>query len=452
MTRRSASTTGPRSMADSNVRIEQIAIPAVRLLAHRPRLAHALFRMTNDESPFDPDYYVDPYKSLEAVRQKYGQVYYRKVFRQWFVVGDDEALELLRSPSLSVSSAVDVFMDVRPYSQLSDEAKASFVRWLLFVDPPDHTRLRGLVQRAFTPNTIRASEPRLRAIADELLAKIADQRIPDVVASFTSPLPVYAIGELLGLPPERWSWLKSASDDITGLIDPLHGFDPNVVSARIAELNAYFTEVIAQRRAQPRDDLISVLVTASDNGERLDNEELLAMLGFLLFAGHETTTALIGNSLVALAQHPEQRTLLRQRPELIDNAVEELIRFDTSVQATPRSTTGPVSVGGRTIPAGKSVTILWGLVNRDVRRWTDADNLRLDRPDPKPLSFGHGIHHCLGASLARLELRVAIPAFLEAFGDYEVNPATTKWKRSLSVRGPMVLPITRASAPAAQRP
>jgi len=414
------------------------------MLAKRPRLAHALFRLTNDESPFDPDYYVEPYRSLEAVRAKYGQVYYRKVFHQWFVVGYDEALELLRSPSLSVSSAVDVLMDVRPYSRLSDEAKAGFVRWLLFVDPPDHTRLRRLVQRAFTPNTIKAFEPRLRTIADDLLTKIEGGRTPEVVRGFTSPLPVYAIGELLGLPAERWSWLKCASDDIAGLVDPLHGFDADVVNARVSELNAYFTEVIEQRRREPRDDLISVLVTAADDGEKLSNDELLAMLGFLLFAGHETTTALIGNSLVALAQHPDQRALLREQPALIDNAVEELIRFDTSVQATPRATTAPIRIGDTTIPAGQQVAILWGLVNRDVRRWPDADQLRLDRPDPKPLSFGHGIHHCLGASLARLELRVAIPAFLDAFGDYTVDPAATKWKRSLSVRGPTVLPVTRA--------
>jgi hypothetical protein len=138
------------------MRIEQVAIPAVRQIAKRPKLAHALFRLTNDESPFDPDYYVDPYRSLEAVRAKYGQVYYRRVFRQWFVVGYDEALELLRSPSLSVSSALDVMLTIRPYSKLSDEAKRSVVRWLLFLDPPDHTRLRALVQRAFTPKTIMA--------------------------------------------------------------------------------------------------------------------------------------------------------------------------------------------------------------------------------------------------------------------------------------------------------
>ena len=330
------------------------------------------------------------------MRNKYGHVYYRKVFRQWFVVGYDEALELLRSPALSVGSALNVLMDIRPYSQLSDEAKASFVRWLLFVDPPDHTRLRSLVQRAFTPNTIKAFEPRARAIADELLSKIANERSPDVVHGFTSPFPIYAIGEFLGLPAERWSWLKSVSDDIAGLVDPLHGFDAKVVNTRVAELNTYFTEVMEQRRVEPRDDLISVLVTAADDGEKLNNDELLAMLGFLLFAGHETTTALIGNSLVALAQHPEQRALLRDRPDLIDNAVEELIRFDTSVQATPRATTAPIRVGDTTIPAGQQVAILWGLVNRDVRRWPDADKLRLDRPDPKPLSFGHGIHHCLG--------------------------------------------------------
>jgi cytochrome P450 len=427
------------------MRIEQVAIPAVRQIAKRPKLAHALFRLTNDESPFDPDYYVDPYRSLEAVRAKYGQVYYRRVFRQWFVVGYDEALELLRSPSLSVSSALDVMLTIRPYSKLSDEAKRSVVRWLLFLDPPDHTRLRALVQRAFTPKTIMAFEPRVRAVADQLLADIAGERTPDVVRGFTSPLPVFAIGELLGLPPERWAWLKATSDDITNLVDPLHGFDPEVVNTRVAELNAYFGEVVDQRRAEPRDDLISVLVSAADDGDRLDNDELLALLGFLLFAGHETTTALLGNSLVALAANPDQRALLRDRPELIDNAVEELIRYDTSVQATPRRTTGPIRVGDVTIPAGQQIAILWGLVNRDARRWPDADVLRLDRPDPKPLSFGHGIHHCLGASLARLELRVAIPAVLEAFGDYEIDQAATRWKRSLTVRGPTELPITRGS-------
>ena len=428
------------------MRIEQIAIPAVRQLASRPRIARVLFRLTHDENPFDPAYYVDPYRSLEAVRARYGQVYYRKLFRQWFVVGYDEALELLRSPSLSVSSSLDVLMAVRPYSQLSDEARTTFVHWLLFIDPPDHTRLRGLVQRAFTPSTIKAFEPRVRVIADELLAAIAHERTADVVRAFTSPLPVYAIGELLGLPADRWAWLKAVSDDITGLIDPLHGFDPGLVSSRIAELNAYFTEIVEQRRVEPRDDLISVLVTAADDGEQLDDDELLALLGFLLFAGHETTTSLIGNSLVALAQHRDQRALLRDQPTLIDNAVEELIRFDTSVQATPRATTAPIRVGETTIPAGQQVAILWGLVNRDARRWTDPNVLRLDRSDPRPLSFGHGIHHCLGASLARLELRVAIPAFLDAFGDYELNPEATCWKRSLSVRGPTVLPITRGVA------
>ncbi len=425
------------------MRIEQIAIPAVRQLSRRPKLARALFRLTNDESPFEPSYYVDPYPALELVRRKYGHVYFRRVFRQWFVVGYEEALELLRSPSLSVSGPLELMVTVRPYSALSDQARTSFLRWLLFVDPPDHTRLRGLVQRAFTPNTIKAYEPRVRAIANELLADLAGQPTPDVVHGFTSPLPIFVIGELLGLPRERWEWLKSTSNDIMGLVDPLHGFDAGLVNDRFVELNAYFSEVVDDRRANPRGDLISVLAHAVDDGEQLDNDELISLIGFLMFAGHETTTALIGNSLVALAQNPAQRALLRARPELIENAVEELIRFDTSVQATPRTTTGPITIGGTTIPAGQQVTILWGLVNRDKRRWSDADELRLDRPDPKPLSFGHGIHHCLGAALARLELRVAIPAFLDAFGDYDIDPLTTKWKHSLTLRGPKEMPVGR---------
>lgn len=162
-----------------------------------------------------------------------------------------------------------------------------------------------------------------------------------------------------------------------------------------------------------------------------------------MFAGHETTTGLLGNSIVALAGAPEQRRLLRNTPTLIDHAVEELLRFDTTAQFTGRNSAGPIEVGDVTIPTGSNIAVMIGAANRDTCRWPDADRLRLDRPDPKGVSFGHGIHHCLGAALVRLEMRVAIPAFLDAFGDYTIDLDRVVWKRSHTLRGPTHLPVRR---------
>ena len=424
------------------MRVEQIVFPAIRQIAKRPRLTRAMFRFSHYDNPFDPAFYVDPYPHIERLRlTEDGPVYYHRMFRQWFVIGHDEVLEVMRSPHCSVSAGAEMLLSVRPYTQLSAQARTSFKRWLLLLDPPEHTRMRSRVSRAFTPNAIKRHEPKLRAVVDELIAAMVAGAQRDVITGFTAPLPIYIIGELLGLPRERWEWLRAVSDDIIGLTDPLHEFDPVVVNRRFAELATYLAELIAQRRATPADDLISVLVQPSDDGndDDLTDDDLVTMIGFLMVAGHETTSAMLGNAIVALADHPGQRDLLRSRPDLVDNAVEELIRFDTSVQSGLRAITADIELGGRTIPKGASIVILWAAANRDPRRWPDADKLRLDRPDARPISFGHGIHHCLGAALARLEMRVALPAFLEAFGDYEIDTAATRWKQSLALRGPVSL-------------
>ena len=224
------------------------------------------------------------------------------------------------------------------------------------------------------------------------------------------------------------------------MLEALEAFDPDSMSQRFDELQTTFTELIRERRAVPRDDLISALV--ADESELTDNE-VISMITVLLFAGHETTTGLLGNSIVALAHHPEQRAMLRERPDIIDNAVEELLRFDTTAQFSGRNTTGPIEVGDVTIPDGSNVALNIGAANRDTRRWHDADRLRLDREDPRSISFGHGIHHCLGSSLARLEMRIAVPAFVHAFGEYTVDPAEVEWKRSHTLRGPTRLVLRR---------
>jgi pimeloyl-[acyl-carrier protein] synthase len=432
------------------MRKEQILFPVVRQVAKRPRLAGAFFGMRGYESPFLPERYSDPYPYFERLRKRSDDtdkgIFYHRVLRQWMVVGHEETLEVLRSPSISVGGVSETYLAVRPYSLLSPIAKRAFSQWLLLIDGPDHTRLRSLVSRAFTPKSIASFEPRMRTLVDELLYDLQGQVDVDVMAGFAVPLPIFIIAELLGLPRERWEWLRAASRVISGLIDPFKKFDHREASRTFEKLHEYFVGICEQRRVKPRNDLISVLAQAADDGERLTTDELIAMIGFLMFAGHETTSALLGNSIVALAHNPDQRALLIRQPNLIENAVEELIRFDTSVPATARTATDDITIAGRNVKRGERIGIMWGVANRDPTRFPDANKLLLDRTDPRPISFGHGIHHCLGAALARLELKVAVPAFLAAFGEYSIDPDSIQWNQSLGLKGPTVLRITKSPA------
>jgi len=368
-------------------------------------------------------------------------VVFSRFFNEWTVSGYDEVLDVLRSPNVSTSAVVKRILAISPYTKLSETAVGNFSKWLLFIDNPEHTRLRGTVSRAFTPRRIAGYEPRVRALAGQLLADIGDDPNPDIVESFTARLPIYVIAEILGLPADQYEWLHETSAEIGGLLEIMQPFDPSSMNERFAEFEERFTALIEQRRSEPRDDLISVLATDTD--DKLCNNEIVALIVVLMFAGHETTTGLLGNSIVALARFPEQRALLRANTALIDNAIEELLRYDTPAQIGVRTTTGPVEAGTTTIPAGANIALLIGAANRDTRKWPDADQLRLDRPNPNPISFGHGIHHCLGAALARLEMRVALPAFLNDFGDYTVDHKTAVWKRSNTLRGLTHLNVRR---------
>ena len=423
------------------MRVEQLMFPVVRGIARRPKVSKAVFGRTKWGDPFAPDRFSYPYGIYDTMRAD-GPVVFNKVYQQWFVFGYDEIYEVLRSPQATTSSLVDVLLAVSPYNKLSASSVANVTRWLLLTDPPVHSRLRGAVSRAFTPRRIASYEQRVQAVVAELLAPIEQVKELDVVSDFTARLPIYVIAELLGLPRDRWEWLRSASAEIGGVLEAFAGFDPVSMNHRFDELHAYFTTIIEQRRAHPEDDLISAMI-AEDTEYPLDTEEVLAMIVLLMFAGHETTTGLLGNAIVALAQHPVQRELLRSKPALIDNAVEELLRFDPPAQTSARFANEDLIVGGKTIRRGSTIALMIGAANRDKRQWPDADELRLDRPDPKPVSFGHGLHYCLGASLARLETRVALPAFLNSFGDYTIDLDAATWKRSHTLRGPLSLRVRR---------
>lgn len=425
--------------------VEQLALSTVAAIGNRPRLAATMFRFTAWGNPFAEERFTYPYPMYERMRSA-GPVVYNRTYRQWFVFGYDEVHDVLRSPDTATSPIGDLLLSTRRYKRLSPSARLNFSRWLVTNDPPDHTRLRASVSRAFTPRQIADYEPLLANVVDELLSALPTSGEIDVVRTFTNQLPIQAIAELLGLPSDDRAWLVDASRELGGMLDPMNPFDPVSMSARFAELDDYFTSIVDYRRSDPGNDLVSALAADHGEGPVLDRDEIVAMIAFLLFAGHETVTGMLGNALVALARFTDQRELLRHRPDLIGNAVEELLRFDSSAQVTARQATADLTIGDVTIRKGDNIALMLGAANRDKRRWADADELRLDRPDPKPITFGFGAHHCLGAALARMQLQLALPPLLDRLGDYTVDLHRATWNRSFTLRGPRSLPVTIALA------
>jgi cytochrome P450 len=424
------------------MRKEQVLLPLLRNVVQRPRLASAFFRFDRWGNPFTDEIARDPYPSYDVIRAE-GPVTYRALYQQWFVSGYDEIKAVLAAEQVAVGAQIETLMVTRPYSKLSDQAAFLFRHFLLVIDPPDHGRLRGLVAKAFTPRRVTALESRVEAIADDLLAELRGQGQPvwEMVESFNVKLPVNVIADLLGLPPERWEWARRTTTELVRLLDPFEGFDAAEVNAAVAEVFDVYGVMADDRRARPADDLLTALVEVEQDGDRLTRDELVVMVAFLMGAGFETTSNLLGNAIMALAAHPEERDKLCRHPELWPNAVEELIRYDTSIRRDPRHTTSDLTIGEVTIPAGSNVLLMLDAANRDPRHYDNPDRLQLDRADPRPISFGHGIHYCLGANLARMELRVGLQALLAAAGDYTVDPEAVTWKRSATLRGPTRLPL-----------
>lgn len=425
------------------MRREQFLIPLVRQVVKRPRLADALFRFDPWGNPFSDEVLDDPMVLAPAVRDS-GPVYWHPLYQQWFISGYDEAREVLASPHVGTANQVDVLLDVRPYSKLSERSRALFKNLMLLTDPPLHTRLRGLVNRAFTPRQVARLEPMMSSMVEDLLADFDGD--VELMSDFAVPLPAMVISELFGFERHDWLWLRDISATVAHLVDPVRGFDVAAVDAAIDELYDRVLTLAALRRAEPADDLMTGLALAeADDGDRLSEDELVSVSGLILFAGHETTSGMIALSVLMLREHQDQLALLRERPDLWPNAVEELLRFDPTLRSDPRTVNEEFELAGHRLKKGQNIVVLPQLANRDHRRLADADELRVDREDPAPLSFGHGIHFCLGANLARAELRTALPPLLDALDGHAVDRHRVEWRESISLRGPVRFPLpTRA--------
>ncbi|HET7887431.1 MAG TPA: cytochrome P450 [Bradyrhizobium sp.] len=323
----------------------------------------------------------------------------------------------------------------------------SMSHWMLQQDPPDHTRLRGLVVKAFTARRVEDMRPRIQEVVDQTLDRVIPRGKMDLIEDFAFRLPVTIICDMLGIPEEHRETFYAGTRDSGRVLDPVPLSPAEIAQGNAANMMAqmYFKQLFELRRKQPGDDLTTQLVQAEEDGTKLSNEELTANIILLFGAGHETTVNLIGNGLLALYRNPDQLALLKARPELIGNAIEEFLRYDSSVQMTGRVTLEDIDdLGDRKIPKGETVLCLLGSANRDPAAYPDRpDRLDITRPNIRPLSFGGGIHFCLGAQLARIEAEIAISTLLRRLPELRLDDAEDpQWRPTFVLRGLKHLPAS----------
>ena len=388
-------------------------------------------------APLDDHFQQDPYPAYRTLRA-HDPVHWSELSRGWVVSRFDHVDAILRDHQRFGS-------DERRAGDAGPDYVPPFPegRSILILDPPDHTRLRGLVTRAFTPRAIEALEPRINEIVDEILADLPENQPVDMMQRLAGPLPVTVIAEWLGVPVADRVRFKSWSDQLARILEPTitrAQMDAAVQAA--AELSDYFRAIIEERRLQPQDDLISRLITAEEDGETLSMDEMLAMLRLLLAAGNETTTNLIGNGLLALLRHPDQLQRLHDDPSLVEGAVEELLRYDSPVQTDGRTVLEEMELEGKKLRPGQRMVLLIGSANRDARVYDRPNRLDITRDESPHISFGRGIHHCVGAPLARMEGRIVFRALVEKFAAIRLAETQPRFKNNIVLRGLETLPVT----------
>jgi cytochrome P450 len=393
-------------------------------------------------NPFLPGFDENPYEHYRTLRDTNPVQEHPMGF--WFVSRHADVATLLRDARLSVADSNLGAGPMRDqYEKLIANAPVKLVT-LLDSDPPDHTRLRSLVGKVFTPRSIAALEPMVTELVDESLDRIADAGSVNLIDALAFPLPFAVISTMLGMPDTDPKRLLELTETLVIALEPVA--DANVMTAIVeaeVELSGMMREVIAWKRNNPADDLLTALIQADHNGDFLSNDELVAQILLLFIAGHHTTVNLIGNGVTALLRHPDQLALLRSNPDLIGNAVEEFLRYDSPTHQTRRITLTPYQVGGREIPAGAMMIACLGSANRDERMFgPDADVLRLDREQARHhVSFSVGTHHCLGSALARLEGRVAISRLVSRFPKLALS-GRVRWNGRINLRGATDIPVS----------
>ena len=397
--------------------------------------------------PFDPAWSSDPVPLGRALRDR--APVHKAALGFWVFARHADCLALLRDRRASADAQHLDYSRMpegfQPRRDPDDPLAVAVIeaRPFLFRDPPDHTRLRGLVAKAFTPRMVESLRERTQQVVDELLDAALEADRVDLLADFAYPLPVRIICDLLGVPHDDQDRFKGWSTSLARGLDPDFLLTPEVMAERddaVLQFAAYFFELLAERRRSPGDDLLSRLVAVEDDGSVLSEGEMLSTCILLLVAGHETTVNLIAGGAVALLDHPDQRRRFADQPDLQRPAVEEMLRYVSPVQLTGRSFIEDVEIGGVTVRAGDFAMLLLGTANRDAAQFPDPDRFDIARTPNNHLGFGFGIHHCLGAPLARMETRVALASLVRRAPDLALAGPVT-YKTNVVLRGMEALPV-----------
>lgn len=399
--------------------------------------------MTSSEALFDPflpEFNANPYPFYHRLRE--ADPVHQSPLGFWVLTRYDDCVMVLRDPRFGRAGFEGLLESV--YGNTVEQGRLPTS--MLFRDPPDHTRLRGLVSRAFTPRVVEGLRPRIQQIVDGLLDRVQGAGRMEVISDLAYPLPVTVISEMLGVPEGDRERIKQWSADIARSLDAIGlPTDPEIVDRGRTGRRAigdYFRGLLPDRKKRPRGDLLSLLIEAEEQGDKLSEGELVATCVLLYIAGHETTVNLIGNGLLALLRHPKEIERLRDAPSLIQSAVEELLRFDGPVQRTARITNADVELGEHKIPKGSMVVPVIGAANRDPAHFPDPDRLDVSRPDNRHIAFGFGIHFCLGAPLARLEGQITLGTLLHRLPRLALSTERPEWRESQVLRGLKALPVS----------
>lgn len=396
--------------------------------------------MTVVYDPKSPAMLANPYPVFRQL-QADDPVHWNEVLGGWVLTRYAHVQAFLRDLRFSSSR-------IAPRMETLAEGERSLGRalslWMVFIDPPDHTRLRMLVNKAFTPQVVAGMRPRIAAVVDELLSEVAPRGEMDLIRDFSYPLPATVIAHMIGVPAENLEQLKQWSDDIAG-------FAANVLSTAevrqraqrsMQAMTAYFRGLVEIHRRVPSDNIMSRLIAVEESGEVLTEDEIVATCVFLLFAGHETTTNLIGNGVLAFLEHPDQWQALRDDPNRVASAVEECLRYDGPVLSMARVAAEDIEIDGVRIRQGDRVFGMLNAANRDPHQFSEPDRFDIGRQDSRHLAFGYGIHFCLGAPLARVEGQEALAALARRFARFELQTTALQWNESMILRGVKSLPLS----------
>ncbi len=393
-------------------------------------------------NPFQPEFHQNPYPTYDYLRRE--DPIHRSFLNAWVITRYADVEAILKDARFCVDDLPQRLLQKSHYLKHGnlDPLAQTIYQWLFFLEPPDHTRLRGLVSKAFSRATVEEMRPEIKIMTQDLLANVQSTGQMDVIKDLASPLPAMTVTRILGLPPEDYPKLVRWSYELFFVFDQpmsLQGYQKQNQMA--IEARDYLTEMIGRLEKQPNNGLISRLIAARDQDKTISQEEIIGFCIMLLIVGQETTKSLTGNAMVALLKHPEKLAQLRQNPDLINHAVEELLRYDSPVQVIARLGTETVEMRGKTIQAGDKIILCLGAANRDPEQFTNPDQLDFNRKNYS-LPFGGGIHFCLGAFLARVQGQIAINAMVQGLPNLRLSTETLDWRESITLRGLKNLRVT----------